>query len=112
MVGVVPERRIFERFSARFPVKFRHSRQNFGTNVFLRDASAEGARISTKEKLYLNDSVSIEVDLPDGKNPLVMNGEVIWVKPGATNLWDIGLRFHKIELMKIRRMFDLVESAI
>ena len=110
MEATVDERRIFERFPARFPVKFRHSRQDFGTNVFLRDASADGIRLMTKERLFLNDSVSLEVELPDGHAPMILNGAVIWAKSVANDLWDIGLRFHKINLMQMRRMYDVVTN--
>ena len=50
--------RMFERFSARFPVKFKHSRNDFGTEVFLRDASAEGVKVTTKEKMFIKDRKS------------------------------------------------------
>jgi len=61
------KRRLFERFQSRFPVKFKDSRHDFGTDVYLRNISAEGAKIATREQLYLNDSVCLEVELSDGK---------------------------------------------
>jgi len=110
MVAAVDDRRIFERFPARFPAKFRHSRHDYGTNVFLRDASADGIRLMTKERLFLNDSVSLEVELPDGHDPLVLNGEVVWSRSATNDLWDVGLRFHKINLMQMRRMYSVVNN--
>jgi len=71
-------RRLYERFQSRFPVKFKDTRSDFGADVLLRDFSAEGAKITTREQLYLNDSVSLEVELPDGKKPMTIRGEVIW----------------------------------
>ena len=105
------DKRIFERFFARFPVKFKHSLNDFGTEVFLRDASAEGIRVATKEKMFLHDSVSLLVKLPDGQDPLVLNSQVVWVKSKSPDLWEIGLKFHKINLMEMQRMFKLVNDT-
>lgn len=102
------ERRVFDRFTTRFPVKFQHSRKGFGSEVFLRDASAQGARLATRQRLFMNDSVSLEVQLPDGFSPLVLNGRVTWVQAQAANLWEMGLEFYKIDLMKMSRLFRLV----
>ena len=103
----IQERRTFERFPARFPVKFKDAREGFGTNVFLRDASAEGARLTTQEHLFLNDSVSLEVQLPDGKGPLTLKGQVMWTKNKEPNIWDVGLRFHKTDLMNMWRVYTI-----
>lgn len=105
------DRRTYERFDARFPVKFKDTREEYGTNVFLRDASAEGARLASREKLFLNDYVSVDVKLPDGFEPLTLNGRVAWVRPLEQNsLWDIGVRFHKVDLMRLQRLYSLIEG--
>jgi len=111
MIQTADDKRIFDRFSARFPVKFRHSREDFGTEVFLRDASAEGVMFTTKERLFLHDSVSLEVKLPDGAEPMLLNGRVVWVKEKDPQLWDVGLRFHKVQLMRMRRIFHLTQVS-
>lgn len=102
------ERRLFERFGARFPAKFEHSANDFGTEIFLRDASAKGIRFVTKERLYLHDSVSLEIELPDGHEPMVLNGRVVWIHPAQNDLWEVGVEFHKVHLMKVHRMYKLV----
>ena len=104
------ERRIFERFSARFPVKFKDAREDYGTEVFLRDASAQGARIVTKERFFLDDQVSLEVELPDGGDPMVLSGRVVWTKPFNTSLWDLGVEFTKVNFLKMKRLFKLTEN--
>jgi len=105
------ERRIFERFSARFPVKFKDAREDYGTEVFLRDASAEGVRILTKERFFLNDQLALEVELPDGGEPMVLNGRVKWVKFLNLSLWDVGVQFSEVNFFKMQRIFKLTESA-
>ena len=107
MEKLVGKQRLFERFSARYPVKFRHSRKEYGTNVFLEDASAQGIKITSRERLFLNDSVSLDVKLPDSANPMMLNGRVVWIKHKGPNLWDVGVEFHKVNLMRLQRIFRL-----
>ena len=99
------ERRVFERFSARFPAKFKDSRDDFGSEVFLRDASAAGAHILSKERLYLDDPVSLEVIVPDGGQPMVLKGKVVWSRPANVVMWDIGLQFPKVDFINMSRLF-------
>jgi hypothetical protein len=111
MLKVREERRIFERFPARFPVRFRHLPQDFGTNVFLRDASAQGVHITSRCRLYIHDSISLEIKLPDDSLPLVLNAQVVWIRPKYPTVWDVGLEFHKIDLMLIQRMYRFVTPS-
>lgn len=104
------ERRIFERFSARFPVKFKDAREDYGVDVFLRDASAQGIRILTKERYFLGDQLSLQVELPDGGEPLMLMGEVVWVKLVNLSMWEIGVKFSEVNFLKMQRLFKLSEG--
>jgi len=104
------ERRIFERFSARFPIKFKDAREDYGTEVFLRDASAQGMRILSKERVFLDDQLSLEVELPDGGNPMILSGRVVWVKFLNLSLWDLGVQFTEVHFIKMQRLFKLAEN--
>lgn len=102
------DRRLFERFSARFPVKFKDTRDDFGANVSIRDASAQGLRITSRNRLFIHDSVSLEIKLPDGHPSMIVNGEVVWAKPDSAQNWDVGVRFHKSSLVSMSRLYRLV----
>jgi Tfp pilus assembly protein PilZ len=104
------ERRVFERFSARFPVKFKDAREDYGTEVFLRDASAQGIRVLTKERFFLDDKLDLEVELPDGGEPMLLSGNVVWVKFLNLSLWDIGVQFPQVNFLKMQRLFKLTEN--
>jgi Tfp pilus assembly protein PilZ len=106
------ERRLFERFSARFPVKFKDARDDYGSEVFLRDASAQGMRILTKERFFLDDQLSLEVELPDGGDPMILDGRVVWVKflDISSSLWDLGIQFPQVDFLKMQRLFKLSEN--
>lgn len=104
MVETLEERRLFERISARFPTRFKDSRKDYGTEVFLRDICASGARLLTKERSFLNDSLALEIELPDGQGPLTLHGYVVWSKPHDM-MWEVGMTFHKIDFLKLHRIF-------
>ena len=106
----IEERRLFERFSARFPVKFKDAREDYGSDVFLRDASAQGMRILTKERFFLDDQLALEVELPDGGEPMILSGHVVWVKLVNLSLWDIGVEFLEVNFIKMQRIFKLTEE--
>ena len=106
------ERRIFERFSARFPVKFKDARENYGAEVFLRDASAQGIRILTKERFFLDDQLSLEVELPDGGEPMVLSGRAVWVKFLELSLWAVGVQFHEVKFLRMQRLFKLAQESL
>ncbi len=99
------ERRLFDRFSARFPTKFKHSRNEYGTDVFLRDASASGLHILSSERMFLDDGVTLEVEVPDGGPPMVLNAKVAWVRSANAAMWDIGLQFPKVNFMHMQRLY-------
>ena len=105
------ERRIFERFSARFPIKFKDAREDYGTEVFLRNASAQGMRILTKERFFSGDRLSLEVEVPDGGDPMILSGRVIWVKLLNLSLWDLGVQFTTVNFLKMQRLFKLAEAS-
>lgn len=107
------DRRTFERFLARFPVKFKDSRKGYGANVSLRDACAQGVKITTKEQLFLNDSVTLEIELPDCKEPMTLKGQVVWVMADeASGMRDVGLKFHKIDFVHMSRLYQFVPPTL
>ena len=99
------DQRIFDRFAARFPAKFEDSRHDFGSEVFLRDMSAQGARLVSRHRLQIHDDVSLQIQLPDGRTPVNLNGQVMWIKNQTPHSWETGLKFHRIKFMAMQRLF-------
>jgi len=106
MVVQSDDRRVYERFMARFPAKYKESRNDYGTDIFLRDISADGAKIATKQKVKLNDRLDLQVDLPDGHDPMDLKGTIVWTVNTGPRTWEAGLRFDKIALMKTQRIYQ------
>lgn len=103
-VAASSERRLFERFVARFPTKMKDADEDYGENFFLRDVSASGAKLFSRQKMLLEDYVSLNVELPDSSLPVCLNGYVRWVKNQLPNVWEIGIEFDKIDLMRMHRI--------
>ena len=107
--NVDQDRRIFERFVSKYPARFKNNAEDFGITVFLRNISGSGAKLICRERLNLFDSIAVEVKLPDGKPPLLLQGKVVWIKSKESSyLWEIGVKFHEIRLMHLSRIFDLL----
>lgn len=98
------EKRLFSRFVARFPTKFKDTDNEYGRDVYLRDVSATGARIAVRDRLFVNDVLSLSVKLPDSDHPVDLNGRVCWVHSHAPQVYEAGIQFHKVDLMKIHRI--------
>jgi hypothetical protein len=105
------DRRSFERIEARFPSRFRDTSMDYGMDVFLRDFSASGLRVSTREKVFIDDVVSLEIKMPDDREPLVFNGRVRWVRPFMGELWEAGIEYHRISFMRVTRLLQFARAA-
>ena len=103
--GSGSDRRVFERFEARFPARIKDSRYDFGTVISLHNASAQGLNLFSKERFYINDSVILEIKLPDNDEPLTVKGQVLWNKACGPSLWECGIKFYEISLLKMSRLF-------
>lgn len=100
------ERRIFERFDTRFPAKLKDSREDYGEKLYLRNACAQGALLASKEHLYINDSLTLEVEVPKVPHPVTLRGRVMWVKKDHANFWEVGFKFHQISLMQLAKLYE------
>ncbi len=98
------ERRLFERFEARFPTRFRDTSPDYGTDVFLKDVSGTGLRLTTRQRMFIDDIISLEVKMPDGLDPVVLNGRVRWVHQVLGEVWEVGVEFHKVDFMRMHRL--------
>ncbi len=104
------DRRAFERFAAHLPIKFKANGHEYGdgVNVYLENASALGVMIATTEEISLNDSISLEVTLPDCKEPMILKGQVTWISRDESGMWHIGLKFYTIDLVQMSRLYKFV----
>ena len=107
----VTDKRLFERFRARFPAKIKDSREDYGEKVYLRNASAQGAQLACKDHIYINDSLTLEVKVPQISYPLTLRGKVVWVKKELANFWDVGVKFHQISFMNLSKLYQSAQDT-
>jgi len=102
------ERRIFERITSKFPVKFKRASQDNGCSIELSDFSAQGIGIISEECLDINKQFDLEIQLPNYDSPLTFQGRVAWIKNDFQNdNWNVGLKFNRIELMRLSKLYQL-----
>ena len=103
--------RVFDRFKASYPARFKDSSSDDNTDVYLEDVSAEGMRLSSTKRINLSDKISVVVDLPDGHDPIILDGEVVWTQDREPQRCDVGVKFDKVNLMKTQRIYSLSQIS-
>ncbi len=100
------DRRIFGRLNADLPVRFGEMSQSEGNSGILQDLSAEGAKLVSRQDFTMNEPVSLVVNLPDGHDPVILKGSIIWIEENDKTDADqkAGIRFNEIQLMNMHRL--------
>jgi len=97
------DRRIFERFSTRFPARFLSRDSASEGQAQTLDISAKGMGLETAQELKLRSDVEIWLDLPDKGGPLYARGQVVWSRQQGLNNFHSGVELEKADLMGISR---------
>ena len=99
------ERRIFERFQVNLPVKFiATGSPKEGQGRIINISAGGGGMIVTEEKLYPGTALQMWLSIPDNREPLEARGEVVWTMVHAPDIYKIGIKFDKVDLMGISRV--------
>lgn len=104
------DRRTFERFGARFPLRFLNLGNGKEGMAQTRDISAKGLGLATREELARRTPLEMWVDLPNGNSPLYCRGEVAWSKPADTQGYWAGVTLEKADLMGVSRVLRATEA--
>ena len=98
------DRRIFERITARFPVRFLEAMEAKEGRGSTCDVSANGVSFVTNEDLAKNAALELWLEIPDSRGPLYTRGRVVWLDnttvPGENR---VGIRLERAELMGLAR---------
>lgn len=102
--GKMDDRRIFERFQSRLPLRFidlKGNREGSGQTV---DISAKGIGFMAKDSLMLRTPLEMWLEIPDKGEPFYTRGEVAWSKMVAPNEFNIGVNLERADLMGMSRV--------
>lgn len=105
------ERRIFERFDVDFSVKFSYAdgaKQGEGRMINI--SAGGGGLILTSEELFPPTHLDMCLCIPDGKDPLLIGGHVVWSKRIEHNLFRAGIQFDRIDFMGISRILRVKQT--
>lgn len=103
------DKRIFERFSARLPLRFLNldsGKEGIGET---RDISAKGIGLVTAEQLPSRTSVEIWVDVSNATSPLYSRGEVVWSLAKGPEHWA-GIDLNEADLMGVARVLKAAKA--
>ena len=73
------DKRLFERFTVDLPARFKGYTNKPDDRIVLQDISAQGAKLISKERFFVNDFVALEVLMPSTGDIVELQGQVVWV---------------------------------
>lgn len=111
------ENRRFIRWQVARPARFRLARQEEEEEqmALLKDISFSGAKLSLSESLRLNDTLDMDLEIPDEHNPVHCQARVVWQKAideaGAAP-FVCGLYFTQIKSRDKDKIFQYVRGML
>lgn len=98
------DQRIFDRITARFPVKFLDPQSGWEGEAETVDFSANGLGFVTNESLLVKTPLELWLKIPDKRDPFYTRGQVVWSKPSdEVNRYRVGVQLERAELMGLAR---------
>lgn len=105
------DRRMFVRFPVAMPARFFRGDIGIKGNGCLRDISASGLCIETKERLDARARMRIDVQIPHVDQPFSTAGAIVWVQRIGGKKYRAGVMMDKIELMGVWRVLNAGKAA-
>jgi len=102
------DRRIFDRFVAKFPVKFINLRENKESEAIIEDVSAKGIGFEANEEMQPRTPLEMWLKIPDKGEPLYTRGEVVWSRMVEPNKYRVGVNLEKADLMGLSRVLRVI----
>ena len=98
------DRRIFERFNVRLPLRYLGIGSGPEGEAQTLDVSAKGMGLFVKQAMPLHTALELWLNIPDKGEPLYARGEVVWSKPAAEGGHRLGISLEKANLMGMGRV--------
>lgn len=97
------DRRLFERFTAQFPIRFLAPDSNAEHQALTCDISAKGIGFISNEGLVAGTQLEMWIQIPDKGEPLYTRGQVVWSKISEPERYKTGVDLEKADLMGLSR---------
>jgi hypothetical protein len=106
------DRRVFERFNVRLPVKFIDLRRKKEGTAYTRDICAKGLGLIASEEINPYTPIEVWLEVPDKGQPLYTRGEVVWSSPAAAGTWRMGINLDRADLMGVSRVLRATKGIV
>lgn len=106
--GDMEDRRIFSRFSVKFPVKFLSLGENKEGLAQAENISAKGIGLLAQQELKPKTALEMWLQIPDDGEPLYVRGEVVWSAMSQPNGYRAGVNLEKADLEALSRVLRAV----
>jgi len=100
------DQRIFERFSARLPLRFLNLENNQESLAETRDISAKGIGLVAAEQMAVNTPLELWVEASGIGSPFYFRGRVAWSKIAPGQQYWAGVNLDKAEVMTISHILN------
>ena len=103
------DRRVFERFAAKFPVRCLDGLSGRELKAESADLSAKGICLAAAENLAVSLPLELWLEVPDQGEPFYARGEVAWCQPGQAGCFRIGVHLERADLMGVSRVLRMAK---
>lgn len=104
----IEDKRIFERFCLKFPVRVLEPSSNKESQGQTQDISAKGICLTCSEELLPQMPLELWLKIPDQGEPLYTRGEVVWSDKVSPNEYRAGINLEKADLMGLSRVLRAI----
>jgi hypothetical protein len=101
---IMEDRRVFERFSVEFPMRYLDLTSGREGQARTCDISAKGVGLVADRELATRTPVEVWLQIPDRGEPLYTRGEIAWARKTEANVWRAGINLEKADLMGLSRV--------
>ncbi len=109
--GKLEDRRVFERFDAKFPLRFLVTASGKELQAESADISAKGIGLLSRENLQPTADLELWLDLPDRGEPLYARGKVAWSQSAGNSLFRSGINLERADFMGLGRALRILKTA-
>ena len=97
------DRRIFRRIQAFFPLRIYDIMERREASGHVINLSAKGVGLVVDQPLKPDTALDMWLGIPDGHEPLYLQGRVAWQEPQGYDQYRVGVKFNRINFMGVSR---------
>lgn len=112
------ERRCYVRIDIDLPVRYTIPRGSVNLDAIkTKNISVGGICMTLNEKLNMHEILALEIELPEGPMPVMVKGEIVWVREDIAQSrkdeirhFDIGIEFRELLSKDRDRLFKFIKE--